>query len=253
MKKFTKTLALTGALLCTSVGLVACGSGGALVDTSGTYTPSSVSATSTYLDQLDEVTPTANGSYKIKMKMDATVGDAKGWVSIDGHFGEGGDYDITMKITEAGESMSMSVIYDVTDKAVYTDTSMKGVSIKTKTPIATEGDEFDDLDDYFQVSGMSSPAKLKESIEKTLEKFNVEVAETDSYLKVKYVGTGDAEGGTFYIVFDKVDDGLVFSGAKVTYNISSDEGTTNASFEIVSSTESVKTLTESQKAEYLSM
>ena len=55
MKKITKSLAIAGALMCSSVALVACGGDNGLVDTKGNYTATTASETTAYVNALDDV------------------------------------------------------------------------------------------------------------------------------------------------------------------------------------------------------
>lgn len=260
MKKITKTLALTGALLCASVGLVACGGGNSAVDIKGNYEASSAEATSAYLNELDEVTLTETQSYKIKMSFDMDMSYAgetmKTSSKLNGNIGAKGDFyfNVSASAKMAGKTQKSSEIlaYDVADSTIY----MKDAEGKYKITVSSMEDAFNyagvsEFDDLLSVQG------IKDAIELYGESLDISLAETDSYAKIKYETTGDYAGYTYYVIFNKTgEEGetLELAGVRVEFDITESEYSSMKGYvEITTSTEAVKKLSDAEKAKYDSL
>ncbi len=248
MKKITKSLAIAGALMCSSVGLVACGGGdNGLVDINGTYTPTQASATSAYVNTLDDVKVAENGSYKIRMRLDATTGEESGSIKVDGHIDADGNFDMSISINGGGQSVSLQSYYEAANTMLYSATKTKGVDVKVATKITTEGGQLQDLpigNDFLNASDIKAMiAELKDA--------NVSISETDTTVKIKYEGTEVDGKSTVYLVLNKDGDTYSFAGARCEVSSSAAEGAFNGYVDVVLSNESVKTLTDAQKAQYL--
>lgn len=265
MKKFTKTLALTGALMLSSLGLVACGGGNNdLVDIKGNYsavTEDKQARVNSCVASLDSVTLEENQSYEININLNVTTtaGDktAKGKSTVKGNIGTNGDFYLDMVVSQADEKMAGAMYFEVGEPSMlYVADDEAKLKIECTT--------LEDADDYMQGMGeyvdQLNPKAIKDAIDANKE-LTISYAETDSYLKIKYEQTiaEDVDGSegsyTYYIVFDKIEDEYSFAGARMEMDFTVTTGgltiKTNGYFEFKPSTKAVKTLTDAEKEEYI--
>lgn len=250
MKKITKTLAITGALMCASVGLVGCAKDDTLVNTSGTYVQTTAGATSTYVDNLDSVQLETNGSYKFKMNFEIENVAGEGKVIVDGHMGTDGNFDLNMTMKMNKESVTAGLVYDIKDEKIYVNAKYGRHEVKTYV-VATVDSALEEATMLPITPKYITPEGIKQVVNTELaESLGIELAETEEYVKLKYSGTGEMVDNYFYIVFNKNGDQLDFAGVKCEINAVSSEGGYTGYLEFVPSSESVKTLTPEEKAEY---
>ena len=248
MKKITKSLAIAGALMCSSVALVACGGDNGLVDTKGNYTATTASETTAYVNALDDVKVAEKGSYKFKMRFEATDREETASIKVDGHIDADGNFDMSISINGGGQSVSSQTYYEAANKMLYSATKTQGVDVKVATKITHDGDQLDGLpigNDFL------SAADVKAMITE-LKDANVSISETNTTVKIKYVATEGSEESTIYLVLNKNGDTDSFAGARC--ELTSDQGVQgafNGYVDVVLSKEGVKTLTDDQKAQYL--
>lgn len=264
MKKFTKTLALTGALMLSSLGLVACGGGNNnIVDTSGNYqtpTTEQQATANSCVESLESVTLEENQSYEININLDMTMTyqgkTEKGKTKATGNVGANGDFYLDMNASSAGEKVKATMYFEVGEPSVfYMSNGEEKVKISSDI-LDSLGDayEMDSMYDMADYVDQLNPQALKELISKN-DQLTISYAETDSYLKIKYEQTGEDGTYTYYIVFNKVEDEYSFAGARMEMESTTTyEGVTikmAGYYEFKLSTEKVKTLSETEKSEYI--
>ena len=266
MKKTFKTLALAGALVLSSVGLVACGGDDkALVDVQGNYVAASETKVNVdeYFAKLDNEPKGQN--YKISMKMSMESSDAGTTSSVTmkgvGHVSEVDGFDISFdaSVKMEGEGVSINqkaegkIYYDIAESRVYASTNESGETVKFYTDVkdgAGVGDAVNlPLDEgYFTVNG------VKDAITALGLDAEVSVCETEDNVKIKYTG----ENGTFYIVFDTQGE---FVGARCEFTVAMSTGdgdstisvaipTMSVVTEVVRTNEKVAKLSDAEKAQY---
>ena len=260
MKKTFKTLALAGALVCSSVGLVACGGDDkALVDVQGNYVAASETKVNAdeYLAKLDNEPEGQN--YKISMRMDMDMSNAdlgmtgKMTMKGVGHVSEVDGFDLSFSASasmkaqgvSANQKYDIKAYYDLAENRVYTSTNENGQVEKFYYDVADSDSagavaELPFDEGYITVNG------IKNAITELGLDTIVSVCETEENVKIKYEG----ENGTFYIVFD-AEGGFV--GARCEFSVDMTKlsgGIAKIVTEVVRSDEKVVKLTDAEKAQY---
>ena len=252
MKKLTKSLAIAGAIMCSSVGLVACGGESGLVDVKGTYTQSSVAETRAYTDTLDTTKVAEGGSYKVQMRFNLAAQGQKVNLKVDGHIDDAGNFDLSIITSAKNEKIVMNLNYETATTTLYSDVSIGAIKAKVYTPITKEGEQFSGLtigDDFL------SPADVKTLITALGDDANVSISETETTVKIKYIGDGNTAGTTYYVVLNKNEDTYSFAGARCEIALTTNDkeiglATYDGYIDLALSNEPVKTLTDAEKAQY---
>lgn len=275
MKKITKSLALTGALMCASVGLVACGGDDNLVNIKATYsapTEAQETRVNSCVNSLDTVTLEENQSYKVKLSLNVTQTEgeykSKIGIKVNGHIDEDGNFDFDAKIsgksaiTKKYEEIKMALFYEP-QTFYYSITGNidenPGVDV-VKFYITIEENEspLAGLSTFLPITDEElTPSGVKNLLQEGSKAFGLEYAETESYVKIKY--TQEFEEGfknDIYVVFNIVngEDGetLEFAGVHYEFNMAYVYGIVTGYAEFAPSKEAVKKLTDDEKKEYIS-
>ena len=262
MKKITKSLALAGALICSSVGLVACGGGEQpLVNVQGNYVAASETSvnTETYVNSLDNLDTVEASVYKFRLKFQGS-GESEGVklnanLNITGHIApttNDMDYAMSLNVKASMRGFGYSInttqnmYYSSGDTNIYMDINGKGLGEYNGNyyiPVKIGTDAEMDLpcgDDY--VSGVG----IHELIDNLAlaEQDGVTVSQDNTGTKIKYLG---ADGQIFYIVFDSEDN---FVGMRAEFSMEYEGFKGNTIMEVIPTTEKVRKLTDAQKAKY---
>lgn len=269
MKKFTKALALVGVLVCSSIGLVACNNAEEdLVNIhSNSYKQTTAEATSSYLAELDTATLEENQTFKVRMKMETTLGDETSGAQINinavGHLDKDGNFDFDAKvdIAESVQQMQIGIsLYNEFDSSKDSSTlymysysnDLKAESRKYIEDIPLDESSLSLFQEFLPITEENlNPAGVKDLIESQLKSIGCEIAETDSYVKIKYSDNSGAGANDIYVVFNKNGEALEFAGIRYVIDFRATSALAYKGFvEFAPSTEKVDALNETEKSLY---